>query len=165
MYFCLTQKLVYQVAIKFWFRKALTNTNSYRSIPYVYVIVGHKEMKLPLHYENLPMQFTDIFSAVNIKNSFEKKNGIFNILAQNIDCGNTFGREAVLTSIHNLSFCVKIRKVSIPLHTPVLLCNSGVQDGIHFMDMFSSCSMIASYLADFGTRWPHEHEILNSVRF
>ena len=35
--------------------------------------------------------------------------------------------EAVLTSTHNLCFGAKIRKIGIPLHTPVLLHKSGVQ--------------------------------------
>ena len=34
--------------------------------------------------------------------------------------------EAVLTSTHNLCFGAKIRKLGIPLHTPVLLYKSGV---------------------------------------
>ena len=34
--------------------------------------------------------------------------------------------EAVLTSIHNLCFGAEIRKIGIPLHTPVLLYKSGV---------------------------------------
>ena len=45
--------------------------------------------------------------------------------------------EAVLTSTHNLCFGAKIRKIGIPLHTPVLLCKSGVQGGIHCTNMFS----------------------------
>ena len=40
---------------------------------------------------------------------------------------------------HNLCFGAKIRKIDIPLHTPVLLYESGVQGGILFMDMFSRC--------------------------
>ena len=55
---------------------------------------------------------------------------IFLIFAQNIDCGYTLEPprrgEAVLTSTHNLCFGAKIRKLGIPLHTPVLLYNSGV---------------------------------------
>ena len=43
---------------------------------------------------------------------------IFLIFAQNIE-------QAVPTSTHNLCFGAKIRK-SIPLHTPVLLYESGV---------------------------------------
>ena len=38
-------------------------------------------------------------------------------------------REAVLTSTHNLCFGAKIRKIGIPLHTPVLLLKSGVCGG------------------------------------
>ena len=38
--------------------------------------------------------------------------------------------EAVLTSTHNLCFGAKIRKIGIPLHTPVLLYKSGIQ-GVH----------------------------------
>ena len=45
--------------------------------------------------------------------------------------------EAVLTSTHNLCFGAKIRKIGIPLHTPVLLYKSGFQGGIHCTDMFS----------------------------
>ena len=64
--------------------------------------------------------------------NFQQKNfDIFLIFAQNIDC------EAVLTSTHNLCFGAKIRKIGIPLHTPVLLYKSGVQGGIHHTDMFS----------------------------
>ena len=38
------------------------------------------------HYENMPMQYTEIFSPVKI----EKIHGnIFDIFAQNIDCGYT----------------------------------------------------------------------------
>ena len=37
----------------------------------------------------------------------------------------------VLTSTHNLYFGAKIREIGIPLHTPVLLHESGVQGGIH----------------------------------
>ena len=42
----------------------------------------------------------------------------------------------VLTSTHNLCFGAKIRKIGIPLHTPVLLYKSGVQGAIHYTDMF-----------------------------
>ena len=47
---------------------------------------------------------------------------IFLIFAQNI--------EVVLTSTHNLCFGAKIRKIGIPLHTPVLIYKSGVE-GVH----------------------------------
>ena len=55
------------------------------------------------------------------------------IFAKNIDCGYTL--EPVLTSTHNLCYGVKIRKIGIPLHSPVLLYKSGVQGGIHYMDI------------------------------
>ena len=41
------------------------------------------------HYENLSVQCTEIFSAVKIE-KFIGKIDIFNILAQNIDCGYMF---------------------------------------------------------------------------
>ena len=62
------------------------------------------------------------------------------MFAQNIDCGYMLeppSGEAVLMSTHNLCFGAKIRKIGIPLHTPVLLDKSGVQGGIHYTDMFS----------------------------
>ena len=38
-------------------------------------------------------------------------------------------------STHNLCLRAKIRKIGIPLHTPVLLYKSGVLGGIHVTDM------------------------------
>ena len=38
----------------------------------------------------MAMQYTQIFSAVKIENFNRKKNDVFNISAQNIDCGYTF---------------------------------------------------------------------------
>ena len=82
-------------------------------------------MVLQMHYENWPMQYTEIFKVVKMKKKFQQKNfDIFLIFAQNIDCGYTL--EAVLTSTHNLCFGAKIRKIGIPLHTPVMLYKSGV---------------------------------------
>ena len=66
-----------------------------------------------INYENLPMQTEIVFQLKNCK--FHQKNfDIFLIFAQNIDCGYT-------------------------LEPPrrVLLYKSGVQGGIHCMDMFS----------------------------
>ena len=40
-------------------------------------------------------------------------------------------------STHNLYFESKIRKIDIPLYTPVLLHESGVKRGIQCMDMLS----------------------------
>ena len=45
--------------------------------------------------------------------------------------------EAVLTSIHNLCFGAKIRKIGMPLQIPVLLYKSEVQGGKNYTDMFS----------------------------
>ena len=41
------------------------------------------------HYENMPMQYTEIFGALNIENFQLKNFDIFFISAQNIDCGYT----------------------------------------------------------------------------
>ena len=76
------------------------------------------------------MQYTEIFLPVKIENFIRKIWINYLIFAQNID-------EAVLMSTHNLCFGAKIRKIGIPLHTPVLLYKSGVQGGIHYTDMIS----------------------------
>ena len=83
------------------------------------------------HYENMPMQYKEIFKVVKNENFPLKNFDIFLIFAQNIDCGYTlepprrvptiYVLEAVLTSTHNLCFGAKIRKIGIPLQTPVLL--------------------------------------------
>ena len=41
------------------------------------------------HDENMSMQYTDFFCCKKLKISLEKKNDIFLIFAQNIDCGYT----------------------------------------------------------------------------
>ena len=79
----------------------------------------------------MSMYYTDLSSVVKFENFQLKIIDIFLIFAQNIDCGYTLEpphlAEAVLTSTHNLCFGAKIRKIGIPLHTPVLLYNiSGV---------------------------------------
>ena len=60
----------------------------------------------------------------NLKISSEKID-ILKIFAQNILCGCTLDTprltEAVLTSTHNVCFGSKIRKLGIPLQTPVFL--------------------------------------------
>ena len=77
------------------------------------------------------------FLAVKNENFQQKKFDIFLIFAQNIDCGytlelpqrgssNEYPHEAVLMSTHNLCLGAKIRKIGLPLHTPVLLYKSGV---------------------------------------
>ena len=69
------------------------------------------------------------FLSFKIENIQLKKFDIFLIFAQNIDCGYTLEPprrgEANLTSTHNLCIGAKIRKIGIPLHTPVLLYKSG----------------------------------------
>ena len=78
------------------------------------------------HYENLPMQCIDIFQVVKFENFQYKICDIFLIFAQNIDCGYTLepprrggSNEYPQTSTHNLCFGAKIRKIGLPLHTPV----------------------------------------------
>ena len=75
------------------------------------------------------MQYTEIFSAVKIENFIRKNFDIFNIFAQNIDCGYTLEppRRGGSNEYHNLCFGAKIRKIGIPLQTPVLLYKSGVK--------------------------------------
>ena len=84
------------------------------------------------------MQYTEIFKAVKNENFQWKCLDIFLNFAQTIDCGYTLEPpRPILTSTHNLCFGAKIRKIGIPLQTPVLLYKSGVQWGIHYTDMFS----------------------------
>ena len=45
--------------------------------------------KFYVHYENMPMQYTDMFLALKIENFQLKNVEIFLIFAQNIDCGYT----------------------------------------------------------------------------
>ena len=73
-----------------------------------------------------PCNIQRFFSAFKFEN-FNGKTLMFLI----------FSLEAVLTSTHNLCFGAKIRKLDIPLHTPVLLYKSGVQGGIHCTDVLS----------------------------
>ena len=64
---------------------------------------------------------------------------IFLIFAPNIDCGYTLeppwrgGSNEYPQSM----FGAEIRKIGIPLQTPVLLYKSGVQWGIHYTNIFS----------------------------
>ena len=62
-----------------------------------------------IHYENISMQYTEIFKVVKNENFQWKKFDIFLIFAQNIDCGYLLG-EAVLTCTHNLCFGAKNEK-------------------------------------------------------
>ena len=75
------------------------------------------------------MQYTHIFKVVKHERKFsEIFFDIFLIFAQNIDCGYNLEPP--------LCFGAKIRKIGIPLRTPVLLYKCGVKGGIHCMDMF-----------------------------
>ena len=69
----------------------------------------------------MPMQYTEIFNVVKKMKNFSKKNDIFLIFAQNIDCGYTLEPP---------------RPLEPPLQIPVFLFKSGIQGGILFMDMF-----------------------------
>ena len=51
--------------------------------------IAGRVLAFQTHYENLPMQYTEIFIAVKMKNFQQKNFDIFLIFAQNIDCGYT----------------------------------------------------------------------------
>ena len=74
------------------------------------------------HYENLPMKYTDFSKVVKIENFPLKKFDIFFYFSSK----HRLWAEAVLTSTHNLCFEAKIRKIGLPLQTPVLLYKSGI---------------------------------------
>ena len=71
------------------------------------------EQPLQSHYENIPIQYTGIFTVV------KNENFQWNVLTFCLG-------EAVLTCTHNLCFGAKIRKIGITLHTPVFLYKSVV---------------------------------------
>ena len=78
------------------------------------------------------MQYTEIFKVEKNENFRWKNFDIFLIFAPK-------HRLWVLVrtaSAHNLCFGAKIRKIGIPLQTPVLLYKSEVYGGIHCTDMF-----------------------------
>ena len=80
------------------------------------------------HYENTPIQYTEIFNVVKKMKIFGRKFDIFLVFAQNIDCGYTLEppRQSGSNKYPQSMFWRKIRKICIPLHTPVLLYKSGV---------------------------------------
>ena len=84
------------------------------------------------------IKILEIFKDVKLQ--WKKK--YFLIFAQNIDCVYM----AVITSAHNLCFGAKIRKIGIPLHTPISLYKSGVQGDIHSTDMFYLYKMHLAHL-------------------
>ena len=61
-----------------------------RCLRQILVAPQGSKMKWAYHYEDLSMQCIEIFLPVKKnENSIRKKNDIFNIFAQNIDCGYT----------------------------------------------------------------------------
>ena len=108
--------------LKFWIKK------KYQFGHWKLLITAYPSCSVNIT-KNLPMQYTEIFSEEKKNENFiGKKKDIFLIFAQNIDCGTRQNRlaEAVLTSTHNLCFGAKMRKIGIPLHTPVFLYKCGV---------------------------------------
>ena len=81
-----------------------------------------------VHYENMPMQYTEIFKVVKNENFHPKVFDIFLIFAQNIDCGYTLEppRRGGSNEYPQSMFWSKNKKIGIPLYTPVLLYKSGV---------------------------------------
>ena len=71
--------------------RAIFNHLSLHMCCNIFVMV-HTILSFPpgvLHYENLPMQYTEIFILTKNENFQEKGFDIFLIFAQNIDCGYT----------------------------------------------------------------------------
>ena len=83
-------------------------------------------MNTPNYYENTPIQ-----KKIGCENeNFHWKNfDIFLIFALNIDCGYTLEppRRGGSNEYPQSMFGAKIRKIDLPLQTPVLLYKSGVQ--------------------------------------
>ena len=60
------------------------------SCDYLITLISKNNLQhMLLHYENLPMQYTEIFLALKIEIFQLKDFDIFLIFAQNIDCGYT----------------------------------------------------------------------------
>ena len=79
------------------------------------------------------------FLALKFRNFQLKNFDIFLNFAQNIDCGYRIEppRRGGSNEYPQSMFWSKNKKMGIPLHTPILLYKSGVQGGIHFMDMLA----------------------------
>ena len=93
-----------------------------------------------LEIENVQLKIFDIFLifAQNIDCGYTLEPPRH--FAQNIDCGYTLEppRRGGSNEYPQSMFWSKNKKIiGIPLHTPVLLYKRGVQEGIHFTDMFS----------------------------
>ena len=73
------------------------------------------EVKPQYHYENMPMQYTEIFKVVKNENFQWKYFDIFLIFAPKHRLW-----------VHVRTASAKIRKIGIPLYSPCLLYKSGV---------------------------------------
>ena len=79
------------------------------------------------HYENLPMQYTEIFFICKNCKFYWKTLDIFNIFAQNIDCGFTLELPRGGSKEYPQSmFWIKNKKIRYTPANPVLLYKSGV---------------------------------------
>ena len=78
-----------------------------------------------------PYYIQYFFFRSKIDNFQLKKINIFLVFAQNIDCGYALEppRRGGSNEYPQSMFWSKIRKIGLPLHTPVLLYKSGVQGG------------------------------------
>ena len=86
------------------------------------------------------MQYTEKKFGCENENFHWKNFDIFLIFAQNIDCGYTLEppRQGGSNEYPQSMFWSKNKKNRYtPAYPPVLLYKSGVQVGIHCMDMFS----------------------------
>ena len=81
------------------------------------VRVNFTETTRIVYYENLPMQYTENFSAVKFQNFIGKTLILLICLLKTLIAGTHYNRlgKAVLTSTHNLCFGSEIRKIGIPL--------------------------------------------------
>ena len=77
------------------------------------------------HYENLPMQCTEIFISCKNSKSSEENLCYFSYFCLKHRWWVQV-RTASVSYEYPLCFGAKIRKIGIPLHTPVLLYKSGV---------------------------------------
>ena len=84
------------------------------------------------------MQYTEKFLVKKVFVKMKVFTGIFFLYFSYFCSKHKLNGEAVLMSTHNLCFGAKIRKIGIPLHTPVLLYKSGVYGGIHVRDMYTN---------------------------
>ena len=96
-------------------------------------------MPLNLHNQNMPMRYTECFTAEDI-NNFHLTIFYILVFAQNVDSGNTLEPPnllyvAPLTSIHNL--CLRAKNNVYPcipkFYSIIVRCNGG----LHHTDMFA----------------------------